>query len=71
MRIQHKYWCSIRISVPWRSTGQFRDMQIWLLDNVPDHCDYEFVGVDLGNTSNRLFFFSKEKDATMFALRWL
>ena len=64
------YWCTIPVSVPWRSTGQFRDIRIWLLDNVPNYGDYEFVGVDLTNTKNRKYYFAREEDAAMFALRW-
>lgn len=70
MRIQRKYWCNIPVSIPWGSTGRFRDIQIWLLDNVVYHDDYEFSGIDDTNSKNRIFNFCKEKDAIMFALRW-
>lgn len=62
-------WCNIRVSVPWRGTGHFRDLRIWLLDNV-NELDYEFKGMDLDNSSNRIFYFALVEDATMFALRW-
>jgi len=68
-----KYWCTIPVSVPWRSTGHFRDLRIWLLDNVPNHGDYEFAGVDsdlLPNKDNRVYYFAHEEDAIMFSLRW-
>lgn len=65
-----KYWCNIPVSVPWRSTGHFRDLRIWLLDNVPNHGDYEFVGVDSNNPDNRIYYFSREEDAIFFTLRW-
>lgn len=59
-----------RVSVPWSSTGQWRDVQIWLLDNVTGYDNYAFVGVDMKNTSNRIYYFANEKDAMMFSLRW-
>ncbi len=59
-----------RVSVPWRSTGQWRDLQIWLIDNVGYYNNYVFVGVDTYNGDNRVYYFAHEKDATMFALRW-
>lgn len=65
-----KYWCTIPVSFPWKSTGHFRDVQIWLLDNVPFAGDYDFVGLDDENPENRVYYFAKEKDATLFALRW-
>jgi hypothetical protein len=64
-----KYWCTIPVSVPWRSTGHFRDLRIWLLDNVSDY-NYEFDGVDHPFTDNRVYYFALEQDAAMFALRW-
>ena len=64
--------CTIRASVPWKSTGQWRDVQIWLLDNVPSGYGhlYEFVGMDLLNRDNRVYYFARERDASMFLLRW-
>lgn len=59
-----------RVSVPWRSTGQWRDVQIWLLDNVPCYDNYAFVGVDIYIPSNRIYYFAHEKDAMLFALKW-
>jgi hypothetical protein len=61
-------WCNIQVSIPWRSTGHFRDLQIWLLDNV-DERDWDFDGADTKNPNNRLFYFAKERDACLFALR--
>jgi hypothetical protein len=58
-----------RISVPWRSTGQWLDLRIWLLNNVCD-TDYEYIGVDYKNENNRIVVFSHTKDAMLFALRW-
>lgn len=60
-----------RVSVPWRSTGQWRNLQIWLLDNIPSYDNYVFVGVDIKNTSNRIYYFAYERDAALFTLRWL
>jgi hypothetical protein len=65
-----KEQCSIPVSVPWCSTGHFRDLRIWLLDNIPNHEDYHLNGVDLDFPRNRVVYFHKEKDAMMFALRW-
>ena len=62
-------WCNIRVSVPWRSSGKFRDLQIWLIDNVKD-TDYEFKGMDPNNSNNRIFYFALKSDAVQFALRW-
>ena len=62
-------WCNIKVSVPWRGTRNFRDLRIWLIDNVRD-IDYEFKGMDLSDANNRIFYFALEKDATMFSLRW-
>ena len=65
-----KYWCNIPVSFPWYSTGQFRDLRIWLLDNVPNHDDYEFGVVDRPFFETRIIYFAREEDAAMFALRW-
>lgn len=62
-------WCNIRVSVPWRSTGHFRDLRIWLLDNV-NQSDYDFVGVEGNEVDNRVFYFAFEKNAMLFTLRW-
>ena len=62
-------WCNIPVSLPWRSSGHFRDLQIWLLDNV-DERDWDFDGVDPKNFNNRIYYFAREKDANWFALRW-
>lgn len=62
-------WCNIPVSVPWRSTGQFRDLRIWLLDNVNER-DWDFDGADHVNAENRIFYFARKQDATAFALKW-
>lgn len=60
---------SIKISVPWKSTGHFRDLRIWLIDNIMKDC-YCLEGVDFYNVNNRIVSFSNENDATLFSLRW-
>lgn len=62
-------WCNIPVSVPWRSTGNFRDLQIWLLDNI-NSLDYNLDGVDYNDLDNRIVYFARERDAVLFALRW-
>ena len=64
--------CDIRVSIPWISTGHWRDVQIWLLDNVQNGYDilYQFCGEDFHNRNNRVYYFAKEQDASMFLLRW-
>jgi hypothetical protein len=62
-------WCNIPVSLPWRGSGHFRDLRIWLLDNV-DERDWDFDGVDPKNSNNRIYYFAREKDANWFALRW-
>jgi hypothetical protein len=62
-------WCNIRVSVPWRGTRSFRDLRIWLIENVKD-TDYEFKGMDNVNSDNRIFWFAYEQDAMMFTLIW-
>jgi hypothetical protein len=62
-------WCNIPVSVPWRSPGQWRDLRIWLQENVND-MDYDDAGVDLADYNKRVIYFAKEKDAAWFALRW-
>jgi len=62
-------YCNIKTSVPWRSTDQWRDLRIWLLDNV-NALDYDIYGVDVDNINNRVVFFAWEKDAFHFILRW-
>ena len=62
-------WCNIAVSVPWRSARQWRDLRIWLIDNVHD-MDYDAAGVDLEDYDNRVFYFAREKDAVWFALIW-
>lgn len=63
-------WCNIPVSVPWRSTGQFRDLRIWLLDNVNER-DWDFDGADPKNAENRIFYFAHRKDAMWFALKFI
>jgi len=62
-------WCNIQVSVPWRSSGHFRDLRIWLLDNV-NELDYDFDGADPNNQANRIVYFAKEQDAVWFRLKW-
>ena len=63
-------WCNIPVSVPYHSTTQWRDLRIWLIDNVHD-MDYDAAGVDLEDYGNRVFYFAHEKDAVLFALKWV
>lgn len=62
-------WCNIQVSVPWRSSGHFRDLRIWLLDTI-NHRDWDFDGADPKNPNNRIYYFAHQTDATLFALRW-
>ena len=62
-------WCNIRVSVPWCSTGHFRDLRIWLLDNVQE-TDYEFKGLDNLDSERRIFYFARQPDAVLFSLTW-
>lgn len=62
-------WCNIPVSVSWRSTGHFRDLQIWLIDNI-DSLDWNIEGADYNNLNNRIVRFARERDAVLFALRW-
>ena len=62
-------WCNIRVSIPWHSSGHFRDIQIWLFDNVNER-DWDFDGADPKNLNNRIYYFAQQKDAVLFALRW-
>ena len=62
-------WCNIRVSIPWRNSGNFRDIQIWLLDTVNER-DWDYDGADIKNLSNRIYYFAHQADATLFALRW-
>jgi hypothetical protein len=61
--------CNIAVSVTYRSTGQWRDLRIWLIDNVHD-MDYDAAGVDLQDYDRRVIYFARSKDAMWFALRW-
>lgn len=58
-----------RVSVSWRGTGHFRDLRIWLMDNVRDHM-YVLDGVDLNDYEKRVVCFARKQDAVLFALRW-
>lgn len=62
-------WCNIPVSVPYCSTGQWRDLRIWLIDHV-HHMDYDAAGVDLNDYDKRVFYFARQKDAVLFTLRW-
>jgi hypothetical protein len=61
-------YCNIKTSVPWCSTEHFRDLMIWLMDNVHSN-DYDIDGIDLNNY-NRFVWFARKEDAVMFMLRW-
>jgi hypothetical protein len=63
-------WCNIPVSVSWQGTGHFRDLRIWLDENVA-YGNYDWGGADTKNPDNRVYYFSRHQDATMFALRWL
>lgn len=60
---------NIPVSVPWRSFRHFRDLRIWLLDNV-GHDEYRLAGLDPKNGHNRMVYFTNEQDAIMFKMRW-
>jgi len=62
-------YCNIKASVPWRSTDQWRDLRIWLLDNV-NALDYDIYGIDIDNINNRIVWFARKEDALHFILRW-
>jgi hypothetical protein len=62
-------WCNIPVKVLYRSTGQWRDLRIWLIENVDD-MDYIAAGPDLTYPHRRVFYFARERDALWFALRW-
>jgi hypothetical protein len=53
----------------WRSPGQWRDLRIWLIENVND-MDYDAAGVDLQDYDRRVFYFARKQDAMMFTLKW-
>jgi hypothetical protein len=60
-----------KITVPFKSTGHFRDLRIWLIDNVAVS-DYLILGADVhGLSYTKVVWFKYEKDAIMFALRWI
>lgn len=60
--------CDIPVSVTWLSTDQWRDLRIWLVEHVDD-MDY-IVAVGGNNDKRVLFYFAREKDAVLFALKW-
>lgn len=62
-------WCNIKVSVPWRSTGHYRDLRVWLIENVVHGC-YHIQGSDFDNISHRVIYFAHKQDAVQFALRW-
>jgi hypothetical protein len=59
-----------KVSVPYDGSRQWRDLQIWLLDNIPDYDCYRITGLDYDNMNNRLVEFQYEHHAILFALRW-
>ena len=61
--------CNIPVSVPWRSTGTWRDVRIWLIGNIKD-ANYDLGGVDMLNLDNRIVRFAREQDAVLFSLTW-
>jgi hypothetical protein len=61
--------CTIETSVPWTSTGNYRDLRIWLIDNIDEKC-YYIAGADFKNLSNRIVWFENRHDAVHFILRW-
>ena len=67
--VSKRDWCNIPVRVPYRSTGQWRDLRIWLIENVDD-MDYDAAGTDLMDINNRVFYFARKQDAVLFALRW-
>ena len=62
-------WCNIPVKVQWQGSSQWRDLRIWLQQHVHDW-DYDAAGADLMDHDKRVFYFARERDATMFALRW-
>lgn len=62
-------WCNIKVAVPWDGTSHWRDVRIWLLDNI-DQRDYEISGSPAYDLEKRVVYFAQKKDAVLFALRW-
>ena len=62
-------WCNIPVTVLYCSTGQWRDLRIWLIDNVRD-TDYDFINEPYLELNKRVIYFAREQDAVLFALRW-
>ena len=61
--MKQDWYIPVRIS--WHSSDRLIAMERWLEENVHRHdWDYE------GHYGYRTYFFSRAKDATMFALRW-
>ena len=60
--------CEFQVVVEFKSTGQWRDLIIWLIDNVK-RGDYEFLDGGLCSRQ-RTVAFKNNNDATWFALRW-
>lgn len=69
-KIGNTHGCSVRVSIPWKSTGNFRDLRCWLIDNIHED-DYVLYGADLNYYNNRVVYFRYEQDAILFKLRWL
>lgn len=61
--------CNIPIKILYRGTREWRDLRLWLLDNVGPE-DYVLAGSDLNHYSLRVVWFAHERDAVLFALRW-
>lgn len=62
-------WCNIPVKVSYRSTGQWRDLRIWLIENVHD-MDYDVADVDLRDYDKAVIYFARSEDALLFSLRW-
>ena len=62
-------WCNVPVRVRWQGTTQWRDLRIWLIENVHD-MDYDAAGADLQDYRKRVIWFARERDAVSFALRW-
>ena len=63
------YGESFNVGVKWTSTGQWRDVRIWLLDHCKE-ADYTLAGVTAGKPNYRSVYFKNIDDAMMFKLRW-
>jgi hypothetical protein len=67
--VSKRDWCNVPVRVQWQGSGQWRDLRIWLIENVHD-MDYDAAGADLEDYRKRVIWFAREQDAVQFALRW-